>query len=276
MKHGLLLCAALLGLTYSLFAADITHFDRQNYIQTYEKIAVEEMNRSGIPASIILAQGILESRWGKGDLALSGNNHFGIKCNEGWTGDTRQKKDDDYQNGVLIESCFRAYDDAFQSYRDHTDFLLYRNRYRELFDYDKTDYANWAHGLKKCGYATDSRYAYKLIGIIEEYGLASYDFQEEMMPTTPETDSNFAEYGFWSNNSDEAVISEEIYQAVEEEVHLEWEYDEDFAKPDLNNNSDEDIMSETSTNYIYSNNKNNYKNRILEIQRAPDLSFNRR
>ena len=139
------------------------------YIQKYKDIAVSEMYRSGIPASITLSQGLLESSAGLSQLALKSNNHFGIKCHNGWQGG-RVYHDDDAKG-----ECFRKYDNPHQSYRDHSDFLRYRDRYKFLFDYEVTDYKSWAHGLKKAGYATDPAYPGKLISIIELYGLSQYD-----------------------------------------------------------------------------------------------------
>jgi len=153
-----------------------------NYIEKYQKIAIREMHRSGIPASITLAQGILESSWGNGSLALKANNHFGIKCKSHWTGPSFYIEDDDFKNGKLIKSCFRAYDNAEASYIDHTDFLIENPRYQKLFSYDRTDYKKWAHGLKKCGYATDKKYAYKLINNIQKYNLSRFDLMPEESP----------------------------------------------------------------------------------------------
>ncbi len=148
----------------------------EKYIEMYSAIAVEEMLHSGIPASITLAQGVLESGCGESDLALNSNNHFGIKCHKGWTGPTHHHKDDDLDaNGNLIESCFRKYEDPLDSYRDHSRFLMNRNRYHFLFGYSRTDYKAWAKGLKKAGYATNPVYAEKLIGLIEKYNLNQYD-----------------------------------------------------------------------------------------------------
>ena len=157
---------------------------RRQYIATYQDIAVREMHRSGIPASITLAQGILESQWGQGQLATGSQNHFGIKCKTEWTGRRYLHKDDDYENGRLIESCFRAYDFPEDSYIDHTNFLVDNPRYAELFTLDRTDYAAWARGLRRCGYATDQAYAGKLIRIIEENGLAQYDYYASGMVQT--------------------------------------------------------------------------------------------
>lgn len=139
------------------------------YIGQFAALAVEEMYRSGIPASITLAQGLLESRYGLSELAVKGNNHFGIKCHNNWKGG-KMYHDDDRKG-----ECFRKYPSPEQSYRDHSDFLRYRDRYKFLFDYRITDYKAWAYGLKKAGYATDPSYPVKLIKLIEDYGLYVYD-----------------------------------------------------------------------------------------------------
>ncbi len=142
---------------------------RAHYIQEYAQIAVDEMNRSGVPASITLAQGILESGNGKSELARKSNNHFGIKCHSSWTGE-RVYHDDDEKG-----ECFRKYDNVRHSFEDHTDFLVRGSRYDFLFELDPTDYKGWAHGLKKAGYATASDYDDRLIKIIEDEMLYLYD-----------------------------------------------------------------------------------------------------
>lgn len=147
-----------------------------SYIDVYKDLAVVEMYRSGIPASIILAQGILESGNGYSSLATNSNNHFGIKCKSYWTGKTYYHKDDDFdKKGKLLDSCFRAYDSVMDSYIDHSNFLMYTSHYSVLFQYDRTDYVSWANGLKSCGYATDKAYAQKIIDKIELYDLHSFD-----------------------------------------------------------------------------------------------------
>ena len=147
-----------------------------NYVETYKDLAIVEMHRSGIPASITLAQALHESQTGGSELAIYANNHFGIKCKSYWVGKTYKYKDDDYdRDGNLIKSCFRSYDSVIDSYIDHTNFLTQSAHYAELFTYDKTDYVKWAKGLKKCGYATDPEYANKLINKIEKYQLYIYD-----------------------------------------------------------------------------------------------------
>ncbi len=141
---------------------------REDYINMYKELAIKEMKRSGIPASITLAQGMLESGNGNSTLAVKGNNHFGIKCH-GWKG-KKIHHDDDAKG-----ECFRKYKSAYDSYVDHSDFLMHTPRYRFLFDLDPDDYKGWAKGLKKAGYATSPRYATMLINIIEENKLYVYD-----------------------------------------------------------------------------------------------------
>ena len=138
------------------------------YIHKYAPIAQQEMRLYGIPASITLAQGILESNSGKSQLTRQSNNHFGIKCN-GWQGQ-KVYHDDDRR-----DECFRAYSRPHYSFRDHSLFLFQRSRYRFLFDYDMDDYRSWAKGLKKAGYATDRRYPNKLIKLIKDFNLDQYD-----------------------------------------------------------------------------------------------------
>ena len=139
------------------------------YIAYFKPIAQNNMKQYGIPASIILAQGILESGAGKGRLAIQANNHFGIKCHKGWTGESIKHDDD------AAQECFRKYDDAADSYRDHALFLTGRSRYDFLFELENGDYEAWANGLKNAGYATDPKYPSKLIGIIERFGLSEFD-----------------------------------------------------------------------------------------------------
>jgi flagellum-specific peptidoglycan hydrolase FlgJ len=139
------------------------------YISNFQEIAKNNMKSHGIPASITLAQGILESGAGKGKLAQAANNHFGIKCHTGWTGES-VKHDDD-----AAQECFRKYNHPSESYRDHSLFLTSRSRYANLFKLDKGDYEAWAKGLKDAGYATDRKYPDKLIGLIERFELYKYD-----------------------------------------------------------------------------------------------------
>ena len=164
----------------------------EEYIQTYKDIAIREMKAHKIPASITLAQGLLESGAGNSALAREAKNHFGIKCHKGWEGDTYYM-DDDEKN-----ECFRKYDDVEQSFRDHSEFLCGRSRYAALFDLDITDYEGWAKGLKAAGYATNPKYAQLLIDRIKLYDLTQYDqialgllAESDLEPVDPEADEYF-------------------------------------------------------------------------------------
>lgn len=139
------------------------------YIEQFREVAKDNMRQHGIPASITLAQGILESGAGNGRLAKEANNHFGIKCHTNWTGETITHDDD------ALRECFRKYRHASESFKDHSQFLTSRTRYNSLFKLSKDDYKGWAKGLRQAGYATDPGYPDKLIGIIERYELYKYD-----------------------------------------------------------------------------------------------------
>lgn len=161
------------------------------YLKTFGPIAQREMKQYKIPASITLAQGLLESGFGEGRLAVEGNNHFGIKCHRTWQGEKIYHDDDEKGE------CFRVYKDAAESYRDHSLFLSERDRYAFLFRLGKRDYKAWAKGLKKAGYATDPKYPDKLIGLIERFDLAQYDkkdAQEIMVQNIKTPQSNESIY----------------------------------------------------------------------------------
>lgn len=164
----LALCAHLSG-TYAQRPQNTAY---QLYISQFKDLAIEQMQRYRIPASITLAQGLFESRAGQSRLATVGNNHFGIKCH-GWTGRSINADDD------APGECFRAYDSAKQSYEDHSKFLRNNQRYARLFQLGSTDYRGWARGLKACGYATNPKYADNIIYIIELYRLDQYDHAKE-------------------------------------------------------------------------------------------------
>jgi hypothetical protein len=166
-----LLLALVAVLSTALSAPGQPGTDRitaEQYIEQWKAVAVKKMKEHGIPASITLAQGLLESGNGNSELARKANNHFGIKCTPDWTGG-KSYHDDDAKN-----ECFRKYNDASQSYEDHAKFLQ-RSRYASLFELKPTDYKGWAHGLKKAGYATDPAYPQKLINLIERYELHKLD-----------------------------------------------------------------------------------------------------
>jgi len=162
----------LAAVTFSVFQiAGAQKMTRDQYIERYSDLAIKEMNRSGIPASITLAQGLLESNNGNSSLTTKANNHFGIKCH-GWTGHKIYHDDDE------TDECFRKYRSAEESYEDHSNFIMNSPRYDFLFEYDQTDYRSWAKGLKRAGYATAPRYDDQLIGLIEDAGLHQYDIKQ--------------------------------------------------------------------------------------------------
>ena len=168
MKYALLTLVVLILSVTHVSAQIKWNSAYQAYIDQYKDLAIEQMLKYNIPASITLSQGLLESGAGRSWLTKSSNNHFGIKCH-GWTG--RRVFHDDDERG----ECFRAYDNPRQSFEDHSRFLATQSRYAQLFNYSRTDYKSWARGLKHCGYATNPQYASKLIQIIELYNLNQYD-----------------------------------------------------------------------------------------------------
>ena len=155
----------LLSCAFPAFSQEAPNENIIKYIEQYAALAVKEMERTGVPASIKIAQGIHETNAGKSDLVLQSNNHFGIKCKSTWTGEKVFHNDD------AEGECFRKYEDAKASYLDHSNYLKSQPRYAFLFEYDANDYAAWAWGLKKAGYATNPIYAQTLIKYIEAYQL---------------------------------------------------------------------------------------------------------
>ena len=184
------------------------------YVASFHEIAKNNMKMHGIPASIILAQGILESGAGKGKLAQSANNHFGIKCHTGWTGDS-VKHDDDAE-----QECFRKYTQPSESYKDHSLFLTSRSRYATLFKLDKGDYQSWARGLKAAGYATDVKYPDKLIGLIERFELYKYDnevLNRNYIPVKKDPELEISE-GYYTIQQGDTLysLSKKFNQTVED------------------------------------------------------------
>ncbi|MDF1574607.1 MAG: glucosaminidase domain-containing protein [Bacteroidales bacterium] len=184
-------------------------YTREEYIRTFSDLAMREMIRVGIPASITLAQGCLESNNGNSRLAVRGNNHFGIKCHD-WTGKKIHHNDDSWQE------CFRSYSSAYESYMDHSEFLSSKPRYAPLFEISPHDYRGWARGLKRAGYATADNYATLLIRIIEENELYKYDLLvlDGSMGSEADTSSYMAGQGSGAqravllNNRIEYIVSE--------------------------------------------------------------------
>lgn len=179
MKSRRILLVCMLWAAVSVFA-QTTQELYNAYILQYYPIAQEQQRLYGVPACITLAQGLLESGAGRSPLAQKANNHFGIKCAGDWKGNTYHQDDD------TKDECFRKYKKVEDSYKDHALFLQ-RPRYAELFTLQVTDYKGWAHGLKRCGYATDPAYAGKLIKLIEDYNLLQYVTTEEQLPETDKT-----------------------------------------------------------------------------------------
>ena len=194
----------------------------EDYINRYKDIAIEQMMRHRIPASITLAQGLLESGAGKSLLTVSSNNHFGIKCHNEWTG-RRFYKDDD-----IKDDCFRVYDNARESFEDHSKFLL-RPRYKSLFSLKITDYKGWARGLKACGYATNPQYADKLIGIIELYNLSEYDYAKTYdkfiaSHSGANTSGHYADHRIYYRNRNYYLVANggETFKSLAKEVGVSY------------------------------------------------------
>jgi LysM repeat protein len=187
----------------------------QAYIEKFHAIAIKQQKEHGIPASIILAQGLLESGAGRGILATEANNHFGIKCHD-WTG-KKIYKDDDEKN-----ECFRKYRHAEESYEDHSLFLVNRPRYSSLFLLNPTDYVSWAHGLKAAGYATDPAYAQKLINLIERYSLHQYDIEKKGLFATKTDLQTQSERRIYKSNYLRIVVAtdDDTYASLAEELKI--------------------------------------------------------
>lgn len=197
----------LLGCSFAVVEAQVSQ-DHVEYIERYRDIAIREMERAGVPASIKLAQGILESDAGRSNLARRANNHFGIKCGSDWRGDTFYQEDDDYDNeGKLIKSCFRVFKTADASYVAHSEFLRDPTkafRYGFLFRLDPTDYQSWATGLRTAGYATSPTYPERLISLIERYELFKYDRMSTIDIDTP---AEIVASGILKNNDVSYVVA---------------------------------------------------------------------
>ena len=204
--------------------AEYQNHTTEDYIDMWKNTAIEQMYSHKIPASITLAQGILESANGNSRLARLANNHFGIKCHEGWTGGTFYQDDDE------ANECFRSYSNASESYKDHSLFLTSRSRYANLFTLSITDYEGWAKGLKSAGYATNPKYAPLLIDIIEKYQLAQYDIMP--MPVVEEEPA--------------IVIDEPVTRVTE----TEYPQKEEFEQIELTESNHRVFEMRKNVNYI--------------------------
>ncbi|MGB3801152.1 MAG: glucosaminidase domain-containing protein [Lewinella sp.] len=213
--------------------------EQEAYIERFKRIAMEEMERSGVPASIKLAQGILESNSGKSYLARTAKNHFGIKCGSSWKGDAVYREDDDYDDrGRLTKSCFRRYHNADASYVAHSEFLRDPNkafRYGFLFRLEPTDYKSWAKGLRKAGYATNPRYPELLITLIERHQLDQYDVPGQIDPIDVEVSVEDAITGILNTNDVNYYVSgapvnlQSVAQQVDVSVRRLLDYNEQLV-----------------------------------------------
>lgn len=203
MKQFVVLLISLLAFGSSLHAQTMQEA-YADYIEKYADIALKHQRTHGIPASITLAQGLLESSAGTSYLAKSGNNHFGIKCSD-WKGE-KIYADDDSKN-----ECFRKYRSVESSFDDHAEFLTKRGRYKELFNLDPTDYEGWAYGLRKAGYATDPRYATKLIRIIEDYDLHKFDIGKQPSKRKINSKANKKNY-IWNAGPPVALTGHDLFR----------------------------------------------------------------
>ncbi len=182
----------------SVAQPDTFKLTKEDYIKMYKDDAIKDMKKTGVPASITLAQGVFESESGNSDLAREAKNHFGIKCHNDWTGETFHK-DDDERN-----ECFRKYNSVLESYDDHSNFLRTRDRYAFLFQLDITDYKGWARGLKKAGYATNPEYSDKIIKIIEDFNLNELDKVSDNLPLFASADNTIKTTGITETKGNES------------------------------------------------------------------------
>ena len=243
----------------------------QTYINQYKDLAIEQMLRYHIPASITLAQGLFESSAGRSVLATQGNNHFGIKCHN-WTGPT-QYHDDDARG-----ECFRVYKDARDSYEDHSKFLARQPRYARLFELGQRNYKGWAQGLKQCGYATNPQYANKLIQIIELYKLFDYDkakrfdrFMAEHSGSEQAVNAQGLLHPIYKFNDNYFLITREgdTFKALGKEVEINWRKLAKYNERDKN-----DVMHKGEIVYLKKKRKKapkQYKNRPHIVKKGESM-----
>lgn len=230
----------LVILPFSLFAQ--SNYD--NYINEYKNIAISEMEQFGIPASITLAQGILESGAGTAELAREANNHFGIKCHSSWTGERMYHDDDEKQE------CFRKYNNAAESFHDHSKFLSERERYKSLFELKKDDYKGWAKGLKAAGYATDPHYADRIIELIEKYDLSQYDHQTSSNIAVASTNSPKEVPTYSENNTSEYTSNLSNTKVAESSYESPSEYTPSQLSSETINAMRQHIIRRSSSPYV--------------------------
>lgn len=273
MKQKLLfLLATCLFVSMPCFAQMKWNEQYQRYINQYRNLAIQQMKRYRIPASIKLAQGLFESGAGKSQLAMRANNHFGIKCH-GWNGRKTYHDDDEDQE------CFRAYNSVYESYEDHSKFLVEHSRYRRLFQLRITDYKGWAHGLKAAGYATNPSYAKKLIEVIELYQLYRYDTDGKFDGSVYDgstygkvDESTGLSYSIHLNNRSYYIIARrgDTFKSIAKEVGTS-----DRALARYNERDRKDILEEGDRVYLVKKRKKadkRYKNK-LHVVRANESMY---
>jgi len=220
----------LVGCLLLLSSVSFCQMTKEQYIEKYKDLAIKEMKRTGIPASIKLAQGLLESGYGNSTLAKEAKNHFGLKCHKNWNGSTFYQ-DDDEKN-----ECFRKYKTVEESYRDHSDYIKNNPRYAFLFELEATDYKGWAYGLKKAGYATNPKYAELLIKTIEDNKLYIYDKENYQLQIEKTSHKKLAREIF-ENNRVKYIITKEgdTYEKITKELGLlRWQLKKYNEKLDEN------------------------------------------
>ena len=254
----------------SIFAAPnpIRHRIGENYIEQYRQIAVMESLRTGIPASIKLAQGLLESGYGQGSLALVSNNHFGIKWRSPVDGDYVESYDDEKdRNGKKIVSRFVKFNSPEESYQQHSELLMTRPIYRVLFTYDRSDYRSWAFGLKKAGYASNPKYAERLIQLIEQYHLDRFD-----IPSQLDLNDSPTEFYVPNGNDSQSDPSSQPFPTPTKKINSNNRANEPKATPNRfsqrnNNREEEEHILYEVTSEVASKNVNNIKNPVPKRQK---------
>ena len=249
MKLILTSVGVLLTLAVHSNVGSNTHqkLTKNDYVEQWKSVAIQQMKEHKIPASITLAQGILESASGNSDLAVKGKNHFGIKCH-GWTGE-KMYMDDDAEG-----ECFRVYSSANESYTDHSLFLNKYDRYAFLFDLELSDYKEWAHGLKKAGYATNPQYPQLLINLIEELNLSQYD--QGMIPEIVAQPELIAEGQMMSNKHDVQVQGKKVEYVIAKKGDTFYKISQEFGLTlsqlyRFNDfDSDKDVLEEGDRVYV--------------------------
>ena len=243
----------------------------ESYIEQYRYIAVMESLRTGIPASIKLAQGLLESGFGQGSLALSSNNHFGIKWRSPIDGDYIEAFDDEKDKyGRQKSSRFVKFNTPEESYQQHSEILMTRQTYRLLFIYDRADYRSWAYGLKKAGYATDPKYATKLIQIIEQFHLDRFDIPTQLsLDDTPQyPQPNQSEFSDFSKRDDQPDPSRQSFPTNRNNQKKERKPEKRLSVQSVKNNQEEEhILFEVTTEVASKNGNNTIKSPVPKRQK---------